>query len=82
MQFIPGCEEIPFLVLTELLGLLDLGLMMIPVLGEGLDLGFMLLGQVGKLSSQFGGGVLLFLQLGSMPFLKFFLLSWRKWTSQ
>ena len=51
---------------------------MIPVLGKGLNLGFVLLGQVSELSSQFGGSVLLFLQLGSMPLLKLFLLSWRK----
>ena len=50
---------------------------MIPILGEGLDLGFMFLGQVGELGSQLGGGVLLILQLGSMLFLMFFLLSWR-----
>ena len=55
---------------------------MIPVLGKGLNLSFVFFGQVGELVSQLGGGVLLFLQLGSMPFLELFLLSWRKSTSQ
>ena len=77
MELISSCEEISLLALAELLGLLDLGLVMIPILGKGLDLGFVFLGQVGKLGSQLGGSVLLLLQLGSMLFLKFFLLSWR-----
>ena len=82
IELVPSFDKFFLLALAELLGLLDLGLVMIPVLGKGLNLGFVLLGQVGDLSSQLGGGVLLFLQLDSMHFLELFLLSWRKRTNQ
>ena len=61
MKLIPSCDKLFLLALSELLGLLDLGLVMIPVLGNGLDLGLVFLGQVGELGSQLGGGVLLLL---------------------
>ena len=78
MELVPSFDEFLLFALAELLCLLDLGLVMISVLSKGLDLGCVLLGQVGELGSQLGGGILLFLQLGSVHFLEPFLLSWIK----
>ena len=75
MEPVPSCEKLSLLALAELLGLLDFGLVVIPVLGKDLDLEGVFLGQVGKFGFQLGSGVLLLLQLGSMLFLEFFLLS-------
>ena len=82
MQFVPSCEEIFFFTLAELLGLLHLGLVVIPVLCKDLDLGSMLLGQVSEFGSQPRDLGLLLFQLGGMPFLEFLFLSWRKKASQ
>ena len=55
VQFVPSGEEVPFFGLAELLGLLHLGLIVIPVLREDLDLNIVLLGEVGKFGPQLSG---------------------------
>ena len=52
LQFIPSSEKVPFFGLAELLGLLHLVLMVIPVLGEDLDLSSMFLGEVSEFGPQ------------------------------
>ena len=53
LQFDPSGEEVPFFGLAELLGLLHIGLVVIPVLCKDLDLSIVLLGEVGEFGPQF-----------------------------